>query len=96
MGSAIGGLLASAGNDVTLVDVWREAVAAINRDGLKVQNRAGNIATHNVHAVNSPAEIGSPVELVLVFVKCYHTVDAVKSAAEFHRHAAGGAQWSEW
>ena len=80
MGSAIGALLAKAGNDVTLIDVWKEAVEAINRDGLKIQNKAGEIAMHKVRAVTSPAQVPGPVDLLLVFVKCYHTVDAVKSA----------------
>jgi len=80
MGSAIGALLAKAGNNVTLIDVWKEAVEAINRDGLKIQNKAGEIATHKVRAVTSPAQVVGPVDLLLVFVKCYHTVDAVKSA----------------
>ena len=35
MGSLFGGLLAEGGADVTLVDVWREHVDAINRDGLQ-------------------------------------------------------------
>jgi len=39
MGSAIGALLAKAGNDVTLIDVWKGAVEAINRDGLKIQRQ---------------------------------------------------------
>jgi 2-dehydropantoate 2-reductase len=30
--------------------------------------------------VTSPAQVPGPVDLLLVFVKCYHTVDAVKSA----------------
>jgi 2-dehydropantoate 2-reductase len=80
MGSAIGALLAKAGNDVTLIDVWKEAVEAINRDGLKIQNKAGEVATHKVRAVTSPAQVPGSVDLLLVFVKCYHTVDAVKSA----------------
>jgi 2-dehydropantoate 2-reductase len=80
MGSAIGALLAKAGNDVTLIDVWKEAVEAINRDGLKIQDKAGEIATHKIRAVISPAQVPGSVDLLLVFVKCYHTVDAVKSA----------------
>jgi 2-dehydropantoate 2-reductase len=80
MGSAIGALLAKTGNDVTLIDVWKEAVEAINRDGLKIQNKAGEVATHKIGAVTVPAQVAGPVDLLLVFVKCYHTVDAVKSA----------------
>jgi 2-dehydropantoate 2-reductase len=81
MGSAIGALLAKAGNDVTLVDVWKEAVEAINRAGLKIQNKAGEIAVQPIRAVTSSEEVGGAVDLVLVFVKCYHTADAVQGAA---------------
>ena len=80
MGSALGSILAKAGNDVTLIDVWKDAVTAINRDGLKVQNKTGDISVHKVRAVLSPAEATGPVDLLLVFVKCYHTAEAVKSA----------------
>jgi len=80
MGCAIGALLARAGQDVTLIDVWKDAVEVINRDGLKIQNKTGEIATHKVRAATSPAQVAGPVDLLLVFVKCYHTVDAVKSA----------------
>jgi len=81
MGSVIGGLLAKGGNDVTLIDVWAEAVAAINRDGLKIQNKTGDLAIQKVRAVTSPSQLGGPVDLLLVGVKCYHTADAVRGAA---------------
>ncbi len=80
MGSAIGTLLRQAGHDVTLIDVWREAVEAINRDGLKIQNKAGETTTCRVRAVHRPTDVAGPVDLLLVFVKCYDTVEAVKSA----------------
>jgi len=74
MGSVIGGLLAKAGNDVTLVDVWREAVDTINAKGLRI-----NDEVVKVRATDKPAGVG-PVDVVLVFVKCYHTEDAVRNA----------------
>ncbi|MCI0536167.1 MAG: 2-dehydropantoate 2-reductase [Verrucomicrobiales bacterium] len=80
MGSTLGSVLAKAGNDVTLIDVWKDAIVAINRDGLKVQNKTGDISVHKVRAVTSPAELAGPADLLLVFVKCYHTAEAVKSA----------------
>jgi len=80
MGSAIGAVLNKAGHDVTLIDVWKEAVEAVNRDGLKIQSKTGEIAAHKVRAVPSPAQVGGTVDLLLVFVKCYHTPEAVKSA----------------
>ncbi len=81
MGSAIGALLSKAGNDVTLIDVWKEAVDAITSRGLKIQSKSGEISTVPVHAVGHPSSVKGSVDLILVFVKCYHTVDAVKSAA---------------
>lgn len=80
MGSAIGAGLAKGKNAVTLIDVWREAVDAINRDGLKIQNKAGEVTVHRLAAVTSPIQMKGPVDLLLVFVKCYHTAEAVKSA----------------
>jgi 2-dehydropantoate 2-reductase len=80
MGSAIGARLSKANHKVTLIDVWKDAVDAINRDGLKIQNKADEITTYKVRAVTQPADVAGPVDLLLVFVKCYHTVEAVKSA----------------
>lgn len=79
MGSAIGVLLAQARNQVTLLDVSKETVDVINRDGLKIQNKAGEISLHRVPAVTSASQIQGPVDLVLVFVKCYHTASAITS-----------------
>jgi 2-dehydropantoate 2-reductase len=67
-------LLAKAGNEVTLVDVWREAVEAINTKGLRI-----NEDVVKVRATDKSADIGV-VDLVLVFVKCYHTEAAVRNA----------------
>src|SRR2546427_5425296 len=79
MGSVMGGLLANAGNDVTPIDVWRDAVDTINSRGLRIEDEAGNSQTLRIRATTNPVEVG-PVELVLVFVKCYHTETAVRSA----------------
>jgi len=80
MGSALGALLFEAGNDVTLVDVAQKAVEAIHADGLIIEGKDGTARTVRVPATTDPASIG-PVELVIVFVKCYHTEAAVRSAA---------------
>lgn len=79
MGSAMGALLAKSGNDVTLVDVWRDAVDAINLRGLQIEDKSGNTETVRVQATEDPGAIGT-VDLVLVFVKCYHTEAAVRAA----------------
>ena len=42
MGSLFGGLLTEGGLDVTLVDIWREHVDAINANGLKMVGHGGD------------------------------------------------------
>jgi 2-dehydropantoate 2-reductase len=79
MGSAIGALLHKAGNQVTLIDVSRPAIEAIRSRGLIIQNKSGEQETVRVAITEQPASIGV-VDLLLVFVKCYHTEVAVKSA----------------
>src|SRR5579863_2621106 len=80
MGGLFGGYLARAGEDVTLVDVSKPAVDAINRDGLAIEERDGSTASIGVKASSAPAEVG-PVDLIVNFVKCYHTEAAIRAAA---------------
>ncbi len=79
MGSAIGALLHEAGNTVTLIDVSRPAIDAVTSRGLIIQDKAGNRRTVRVQITDQPATIGV-VDLLIVFVKCYQTADAVESA----------------
>ncbi len=79
MGSAIGALLHEAGNTVTLIDVSRPALAAVASRGLIIQDKAGAQRTVRAQITDQPATIGV-VDLLVVFVKCYHTAAAVKSA----------------
>jgi 2-dehydropantoate 2-reductase len=80
MGSVFGGHLAEAGNTVVLIDVWQEGVAALNAEGVRIEDKSGDVRTIRVGATTDPTEIG-PVDLVMVFVKCYHTESAVRAAA---------------
>jgi 2-dehydropantoate 2-reductase len=80
MGSALGALLFEAGNDVTLVDVGKVAVDSIRADGLHIEEKSGAARTVRVPATTDPAAVGV-ADLVIVFVKCYHTEAAVKGAA---------------
>jgi 2-dehydropantoate 2-reductase len=65
---------------VTLIDVWQDNVDAINHSGLCIEDKTGNIEKINVRATSDYSSVG-PVDLALVFVKCYHTEQAVKSVA---------------
>lgn len=79
MGSAIGALLHEASHDVTLIEVARPAIDAIRSRGLIVQDRAGAQRIVPLAITDDPARVGV-VDLVVVFVKCYHTVAAVQAA----------------
>jgi 2-dehydropantoate 2-reductase len=79
MGSVIGGLLAKGSNEVTLVEVWKPTIDAINANGLKIEDKAGGVETLKVNATDQPESAGV-MDLVLVFVKCYHTESAVRNA----------------
>ncbi len=78
MGSLIGGLLARAGEEVWLIDVWEDHISTIKREGLTIieKDRELNIP---VNATLDPIEVG-PVELGIVMVKSYHTRDAAVTA----------------
>ncbi len=79
MGSVIGGSLARAGHDITFIDVSAALIEALNREGLRIEAKSGEIQRLPVRATTRPEAVG-PVDLVLVFVKCYHTEDAVRAA----------------
>ncbi len=79
MGGLFGGYLARAGEDVVLVDVSQAAVDAIDRDGLAIEEKDGSTATVRVKASSKPNDVGT-VDLIVNFVKCYHTEAAIAAA----------------
>ncbi len=79
MGSLFGGLLARAGHEVWLIDVWQEHVKAIRERGLRIRRKEGELVLRDLKAVSSPEEVGVS-ELVLVFVKSTATERAIKEA----------------
>jgi 2-dehydropantoate 2-reductase len=80
MGGLFGGYLARAGNDVTLIDVSTAAITAINDHQLVIEEKDGSQPRFDVAASDDPVSIG-PVDLIVNFVKCYHTEAAIRAAA---------------
>ena len=70
MGSLFGGLLSSVA-EVGLVDLWREHVDAIRRDGLRLVEPTGEQVVQ-ISATTDPAEAG-PTDLAIIFVKSHQT-----------------------
>jgi 2-dehydropantoate 2-reductase len=79
MGSVIGGALAKAGNDVSFLEVAQPVIDAINTRGLILEEKTGAQDTIRLKATAEPSEIGI-VDLLIAFVKCYHTESAVRNA----------------
>ena len=79
MGGLLGAHLARAGESVTLIDVNPAAIDRINAAGVTIEEKDGTTETVAVSATSEPSSVG-PVDLILNFVKCYHTEAAVHSA----------------
>lgn len=80
MGSLFGGLLSISGEEVWLVDPWKEHMEAISKKGLHIKRlREGDTLVAHPKAVTSPDSVG-PCDLVLVFVKSYVTSFAMRNA----------------
>ena len=75
VGGIIGGRLARAGRDVTLVDVDREHVAAIREHGLHVDAPDGPF--HVRVPVAFPDEIRGTYDAAFIAVRCSYTRDAL-------------------
>ncbi len=78
VGGYFGGLLARAGNEVTLL-ARGQHLDAIRRNGLEVRSSKGNF-TVPVHATDDPADAG-PVDLAILAVKTYQNAVAIPSIA---------------
>jgi len=79
LGSAIGGTLALGVSDVTLVDLYKAHVDAVNAGGLKL--REGDVeVTVRIKAVTD-CDALDVADLVIVLVKSFHTRAAIEAAA---------------
>lgn len=79
MGCLYGGLLAEGNNEVWLIDIWKDHVDRINKEGLTIQGKSGDRKVKNIKATTDPNEIGI-TDLVLVFVKSTITDKALDGA----------------
>jgi 2-dehydropantoate 2-reductase len=79
MGSIFGARFHEAGHETVLVDVAQPLVEKINADGVTIVAKEGGERTVRIPATTDPASVG-PADLVVFFVKCYHTAPAAESA----------------
>jgi 2-dehydropantoate 2-reductase len=78
MGSLFGGLLAEAGAEVWLLDIWEKQVRAVNAKGLYIE-RDGRERKIRVRATTTIDDI-QDTALVILFVKSMHTLKAAQTA----------------
>jgi 2-dehydropantoate 2-reductase len=78
MGCVYGGNLARIGEQVTLIDVWREHIDHIRKHGLRMEGLNGDF-TVSVGAAVDPAE-APKTDAVLICANAYDTPEAARSA----------------
>jgi 2-dehydropantoate 2-reductase len=79
MGSVFASYLAESKDEIIVIDVAKPVVESISSRGLIIRDKAGNEKTFRIAATADPSNVGA-VDLLIVFVKCYHTETAVRSA----------------
>src|SRR3954451_19739764 len=74
IGSVVGGMLAKAGHDVTLIDQWPAHVEAMKKDGLKLSGTCGDhvVPVRAIH-LSEAQLIGEPFDAIFLSVKGYDT-----------------------
>jgi 2-dehydropantoate 2-reductase len=78
MGCVYGGNLARIGEQVTFVDIWKEHVESIRRNGLHVEGLNGDF-TVAAQATDNPDD-APRADAVIICVNAYSTADAARSA----------------
>jgi len=76
MGSLFGGYL-SQKNDVYLVDIWEAHVNAVNEQGLKIEEKSGELRVFHPKATTDASSVGA-IDLAIVFVKSIQTAEAME------------------
>ena len=79
MGVMYGGLLADSGQQVTLIDIRRDVIDTINRDGLHIDGASGN--RHVKVAAVLADDATGPADVVIVQAHTDGTDDAAQCAA---------------
>ena len=81
MGSVYACLLADSGHDVWAVDRWAEHMAAVRERGLRVEGASGDRTVPLAGAVVDVADVGHPMDLVILATKVGQVTEAAQSLA---------------
>ena len=77
LGTSFAARLGLAGANVKVLGTWKEAIAALNRDGARLVLADGAEARAEVRATDDPSQCGE-VDLALVLVKAWQTAQAAE------------------
>lgn len=90
IGSIVGGMMARAGHDVTLIDQWPEHVETIRAKGLRLSGTMGDLVVpvKAIH-MHELQHVAKPFDAVFVAVKSYDTEWAVAMALPYLRQPDG-------
>ena len=78
MGCLFGGLMAEKGLDVVLIDVWKDHVDAINKNGLKMDGHGGDRLI-KIKATTNPSTL-EPVDAIIIMCKATALKTALTNA----------------
>ena len=78
MGCLFGGLMAEKGLDVVLIDVWKDHVDAINKNGLKMDGHGGDRFI-KIKATTDPSTL-KPVDAIIIMCKATALKKALTSS----------------
>ena len=78
MGCLFGGLMAEKGLDVVLIDVWKDHVDAINKNGLKMDGHGGDRFI-KIKATTNPSTL-KPVDAIIIMCKATALKTALTNA----------------
>ena len=80
----LAGFMAKAGNDVLMIDSWKEHVETMNEKGLILDGIVGDhlVKVNAIHTDEIP-NISDTFDMVIVGVKSYDTENAIKAMLPF-------------
>ncbi len=78
MGSIYAGLLADAGNQVSVVDIWQDHIDEISMNGLRIQGASGDRLVRNIFATTDAASIEC-CDLAIIATKASGAAAAARS-----------------
>src|SRR5581483_857429 len=81
IGGTLGAFLARAGHDITFVDVVRDHVDKINRDGIRITGPIAELAVQT--PAFTPDALRGEWDVVMLATKAHHTDQAVRALRPF-------------